>query len=119
MNRADVHLGNPIVRGGLTVFPVFDGAAVTRADYQLHGSALTVSELEDGPSVNQLAVRNASDEPALVLEGELLEGGWQHRVAVQSAMIEGRSRMSWLCVVWSRAGGPAPGGTSGGGGERR
>lgn len=87
MNRADIHLGNPVVRGSLTVFPVFNGAAVARPGYRLDTSALVVAEREGAPKVDELVVRNEGTDPALVLEGEVLEGGWQHRVAVRSAIV--------------------------------
>ncbi|MGD9525540.1 MAG: DUF6569 family protein [Pseudonocardia sp.] len=89
MERADIHLGNPAVRGPLTVFPVFNGAAVARPGYRLDHAALAVAEREGAPRVDELVVRNEAAEAALVLEGEVLEGGWQHRVAVRSAMVRG------------------------------
>ncbi|MBW0119077.1 hypothetical protein I4J48_27930, partial [Pseudonocardia sp. KRD-169] len=41
----DVHVGNPVVRGALTLFPVFNGAAVADAGYALGG--LLVAERAD------------------------------------------------------------------------
>ena len=44
--------------------------------------------------VDQLVVTNRGRRPALVCEGELLEGGAQHRVAATSALINpGRSHV--------------------------
>ncbi|MBW0089625.1 hypothetical protein I4I77_08460, partial [Pseudonocardia sp. KRD-188] len=41
----DVHVGNPVVRGALTVFPVFNGAAVADTGYALGG--VVVAERSD------------------------------------------------------------------------
>jgi hypothetical protein len=83
----EFHVGSPAVRGGLTVFPVFNGEAVAARGYDLESASITVEERAGAPVVGQLVVTNRGTRPALVLEGELLEGGWQHRVAVQSVLI--------------------------------
>jgi hypothetical protein len=90
MELLDLHLGRPLVRGGLTLFPVWNSAAVAARGYDLRSSRLSVSEHADLPVVEQLVVRNAGDRPALVLEGELLEGGQQHRLAARSALVGAR-----------------------------
>ena len=82
----DLHLGRPLTRGGLTIFPVFNGAAVEARGYDLRSSQLTVRE-HGSPTVDELVVENAGSRPALVLEGELLEGGHQHRVAIRSVLV--------------------------------
>ncbi|HWG94747.1 MAG TPA: DUF6569 family protein [Mycobacteriales bacterium] len=84
----DVHVGRPLVRGRLTLFPVWNGRAVTSRGYDVHSPAVQVQELAAGPSVGQLVVGNAGPRPVLVLEGELLEGGHQHRVLERSAVVE-------------------------------
>ncbi|WP_219417777.1 ARPP-1 family domain-containing protein [Pseudonocardia nigra] len=65
--------------------------------------------------VGELVVTNTGLEPALVLEGELLEGGRQHRVAARSVVVEpGRSAVLEVrCVEegrWGGAGGHVRGG---------
>jgi hypothetical protein len=82
----DLHLGRPVTRGGLSIFPVFNGAAVGARGYDLHSAALTVRE-HSSPVVEELVVENTGVRPALVLEGELLEGGHQHRVATQTVLV--------------------------------
>ena len=82
----DLHLGRPLTRGGLTIFPVFNGAAVGARGYDLRSAQLTVRE-HGAPTVGELVVDNAGLRPALVLEGELLEGGHQHRVATRSVLV--------------------------------
>lgn len=42
---------------------------------------MEVAELEDlSPDVNRVVLTNVGHSMALLVEGELLEGGWQHRV---------------------------------------
>lgn len=87
MHHLDLHLGRPLTRGALTLFPVWNGATVDARGYDLSADHLLVAELPDGPTVDRLAVTNSGPRPVLVLEGELLEGGWQHRVAARSMLV--------------------------------
>lgn len=82
-----LHLGQPLVRGGLTLFPVWSSAAVQARPYDLSPPALTISELPGSPVVAALLATNAGPRPALLLAGELLEGGRQHRLAVRSTVV--------------------------------
>jgi hypothetical protein len=113
---ADVHVGSPVVRGPLTVFPLFNGRAVADREYELYGSRVEVSELPDGPTLDHLLVTNLGATAALVLEGELLEGGWQHRVAARSTIVEpGQTRaLAVYCVEHGRWDGGARGHSRGG-----
>jgi hypothetical protein len=88
MKLLDLHLGRPITRGGLTLFPVWNGRAVARPEYDLHSTAVRVDERAGSPVVGELVVANIGERPALVLAGELLEGGQQHRVAARSIVVE-------------------------------
>ena len=90
MQLLDLHVGRPVVRGALTVFPIWNGAAVTSRGYDLSSANLAVEELAGDAAVEQLVVTNNGRRPAVVLEGELLEGGQQHRVAARSTLIEPR-----------------------------
>lgn len=83
----ELHVGSPAVRGGLTVFPVFDGDAVGARGYDLGGSAVEVTERAGSAVVGELVVHNRGTRPALLLEGELLEGGKQHRVVTRPVMV--------------------------------
>ena len=87
MRLLDLHLGRPVVRGALTVFPVWNGAAVQSRGYDLSSAKLAVEERAGHAVVAELVLSNHGRRPALVLEGELLEGGQQHRVAARSVMI--------------------------------
>lgn len=90
MEALDLHVGRPLHRGALTVFPVWNGRAVTRRGYDVTSAHLEVTERAGQPLVDQLIVTNTGLRPALVLEGELLEGGQQHRVAARSTMVAPR-----------------------------
>jgi len=109
MRLLDLHLGRPLTRGALTVFPIWNGHAVTARGYDLAGSALSVTERAGSAVVEELVVTNGGARPALVLEGELLEGGQQHRVASRTMLVAaGQSQVLEVrCVEqgrWSGAG---------------
>lgn len=87
MQLLDLHLGRPVTRGALTVFPVWNGNAVTSRGYDVTSAKLVVEERAGAAVVHELVVTNTGPRAALVLEGELLEGGQQHRVAARSVAI--------------------------------
>lgn len=87
MPLLDLHLGRPVTRGALTVFPVWNGAAVQSRGYDVSSAKLAVEERAGHAVVAELVITNQGQRPALVLEGELLEGGQQHRVAARSVLI--------------------------------
>lgn len=77
-----LHVGAPLHSGALTMFPLWtehpeEPPAYRPADE--NGAGVTISELPQ-PTVPQLAIDNAAEVPVLVLEGELVAGGLQHRV---------------------------------------
>lgn len=108
MEALDLHVGRPVRRHGLTVFPVWNGRAVTRRGYDLGSAQLEVGERAAAPVVGELVVANRGTRPALLLEGELLEGGLQHRVAARSMVIDaGRTEVLQVrCVEEGRWAGP-------------
>lgn len=109
MPRLDAHLGRPLVRGPLTLFPVFVGNAVCDPGYVLAPDVAQVDEREGAPVVGQLVVTNPGPLPALVLEADLLLGGQQDRVAARSAMVPARQRhvLEVYCTESGRWGGPS------------
>jgi hypothetical protein len=87
-----LHVGRGVTRGAMTVFPIWgDKAGWSR--YTTSAKTLDVSEMDSGPDVGTLMVGNHGDKPVLVLEGQLFEGGWQHRMATQSVMVGVHQRM--------------------------
>ena len=59
--------------------------------------------MDSGPDVGTLMVGNHGDKPVLVLEGQLFESGWQHRMATESVMVGVHQRMpvSVACLTAS------------------
>lgn len=104
----ELHVGRGTTRGAMTVFPLW-AAGSGSSRYAIGGQRLDVTEVENGPDVGTLVVHNTGDRPALVLEGQLFEGGWQHRMAVHSTMIGAhqRTRVEVACVEQGRWGGTA------------
>ena len=82
-----VHVGQGTSRGALTVFPVW--AETVRGLRCTTGpdAPLAVEELHPEPRVGEVVVRNVGASPSLLLQGELLEGGRQHRVAARSVLL--------------------------------
>lgn len=87
MNVLDIHVGRPIHRGALSLFPCWNGRAVSTTGYVLAPGVVEVAEREGAPVVGQLVVTNPGPEPALVLEGSLLAGGHQDRAANRSVLV--------------------------------
>jgi hypothetical protein len=74
-----LHVGQGTHVSGLSVFPVWtDAPSVSGLDT---GTAahVQVDEREGSPVVGELALKNRGPKPALLVAGELFEGGWQHR----------------------------------------
>lgn len=102
----ELHVGRGTTRGGLTVFPVWSTTSST-SRYSTGARHLDVTECEAGPDVTTLMVGNTGDRPLLVLEGQLFEGGWQHRMATRSVLIGVHQRVpvEVACVERGRWGG--------------
>jgi hypothetical protein len=98
-----VHVGRGATRGALTVFPVW-GEQESRVHYSANIDRLEIQELEDGPSVSTLSIGNPDDELVLVMEGQILEGGWQNRMVARSMLIAPKSwqDVDVVCVEQGR-----------------
>ncbi len=85
-----LHVGRGTHRQGLTVFPIwqerFDGRPIAVADSHL----VKVGELAE-PSVPYLQVTAMVTSPVLILDGDVLVGGLQDRVAIGSTLLAGGS----------------------------
>ena len=106
-----VILGEPRTCRGLTLVPLFDGGAVVSAQpYVLAADAIAEGTLlieESGAGeVPRLVVRNIGDLPALLVEGEHLEGARQDRVLNVSALVAARhdTHIPVSCVEHGRWG---------------
>ncbi|MBS9535459.1 hypothetical protein KIH27_17885 [Mycobacterium sp. M1] len=98
-----LHVGRGAQYGALTLFPVWaDGGAATGLEWDL--GALNVGEHDGGGQVDSLAAVNSGDKPVVLLEGDLLEGGWQTRMIARSTIIgpHQTADIATLCVEQSR-----------------
>ncbi|KAD3515002.1 hypothetical protein GD627_11875 [Arthrobacter yangruifuii] len=87
MKIPQLHVGAGTAAGPLTIFPVWtSGRGRLGISTGLHAD-LAVSELAAGARVGQLTVRNNGKRAALLLEGELLEGGQQHRTCARDVLV--------------------------------
>lgn len=91
MTLPRIHVGAPINRGALTLFPLWtehaeaDGGYLTGPAAEA-AKALTVDEL-DHAVVAQLLATNTGATPVLLVEGEVLAGGLQTRVLNLSVLL--------------------------------
>lgn len=96
-----VHVGRGTTRGALGVFPVWGEDDFDR-NYSTEAAAATIGE-KASPDVNTLMVTNAADRALLLLEGQLLEGGWQNRMVARSVVVTPDSKLA-VGVVCVEAG---------------
>lgn len=85
------------------MFPVWGDYAGPRGYSQDMGK-VQVAELDGGAAVAQLQLANLGNRPVLVLEGQLLEGGWQHRMVARSTLVAAAARqgIDVMCVEQGR-----------------
>ena len=104
MDLLDLHLGRGADRGALSVWPVFNGRAVGRPAYDLGAEELEVTERPGSPDVGELLAANLGERPVLVLEGETLAEGWQHRIAARTVVVpaRGSAALEVRCVEAGR-----------------
>ncbi|MGC5020757.1 ARPP-1 family domain-containing protein [Micromonospora sp. DT47] len=99
-----LHLGAPTQAGPLTVFPVWTDAPIAPTACRTSLPAdVRIDELPT-PVVGKLRVTNPGGTPLLLLEGALLDGGWQHRVVTRSMLVDpqGRQDVQVACVEQNR-----------------
>lgn len=98
-----LHVGRGGQYGALTLFPVWaDGGTATGLEWDL--TAVDVGEHDGGGRVNSLAAVNSGDKPVVLLEGDLLEGGWQTRMIARSTILgpHEAADIAALCVERGR-----------------
>lgn len=105
-----LHVGQGSYVLGLTVFPVWVEAPSWGGGRVGAQVGVQVAEREGSPVVGELVVSNRGAAPVLLLEGEMLEGGWQNRTLARSVLLAPgeRSVVEVCCVEQGRWGG-APG----------
>ena len=83
-----LHVGQGTTRSPLTVFPVWTDAPSLGSAHSTGSDApVDVAERSGSPAVDQLVVTNRGDRPVLLLAGELLEGGMQHRALTATTLL--------------------------------
>ncbi len=100
-----LHVGQGTTRGALTLFPVWTDGAPSSGGYLTgRAAAVEVAERAGSPVVEELIVTNRGNRPALLLAGELLEGGWQTRAfAATTLLAPGRPTVQpVVCVEQGR-----------------
>ena len=101
-----LRVGEPDVHGLLAVFPIYGPLPVLEYHSLAQGSArgVTIKELADGASVNDLLVLNPSDDAVLLYEGEEVLGAQQNRTFDVSVLVAARSevRVPVSCVEQGR-----------------
>src|SRR3954451_5600838 len=106
MGMQNIHIGRGTERGALTIFPIWGEYAGPRG-YTTQMKDAVVSEQDGGPSVESLTVTNPAEKPMLMLEGQILEGGWQNRMLARSVLVAAQAELAVevVCVEAGRWGG--------------
>ena len=91
-----LRMGDPQSNGNLSVVPVFHERNI-EPDYitleeGLKAKLLEVQELEEGASVNDILLRNKSEQLALLFEGEEFVGAQQNRILNVSILAKPSSK---------------------------
>jgi hypothetical protein len=72
--------------GALSVFPVWvDAPRIVGVGWA--AGSLDVAEREGSPVVGELVLNNSSRRPLVILEGDVLQGGWQDRMLARSLVL--------------------------------
>lgn len=103
-----MHVGRGQRYGNLTWFPIWTDAAVIERDYITKPAAGQVAVVEQAnPTVGVIEIENNGSKPVLLIEGDLLEGGWQHRALTQTVLVAANSTSTLpvVCVEAGRWGG--------------
>lgn len=82
-----LHVGRGAYAEGVSVFPVWTSAPGVRGLDTGAAARVSATERSGSPSVGELVLHNVGPRPVLLLEGELLEGGWQHRALVDDVIL--------------------------------
>ncbi|MDX6241048.1 MAG: hypothetical protein QOG10_5872 [Kribbellaceae bacterium] len=88
------------------VFPVWGEYAGPRG-YSVNAKTAELAEQANGPTVSSLVATNTGDRPLLMLEGQVLEGGWQNRLLGRSVLVPAGTSLDLevVCVEKGRWGG--------------
>lgn len=104
MKVPQLHVGAGSRLGPLSIFPVWTSGSGNLGISTGTHADVAVTELASGAQVARLTVTNNGSSPALLLEGELLEGGQQHRTCARDVVLgPGETRdIDTFCVEAGR-----------------
>ncbi|MFJ5861802.1 ARPP-1 family domain-containing protein [Pseudarthrobacter sp. NPDC092439] len=104
MKVPQLHVGAGTSLGPLSIFPVWTSDPGSLGISTGTHASVAVTELASDAQVSRLTVTNNGPNPALLLEGELLEGGQQHRTCARDAVLgPGETRdIDTFCVEAGR-----------------
>jgi len=104
MKVPQLHVGAGSRLGPLSIFPVWTSGSGSLGISTGTHADVAVTELASGAQVARLTVTNNGPHPALLLEGELLEGGQQHRTCARDVVLgPGETRdIDTFCVEAGR-----------------
>lgn len=104
MKVPQLHVGAGSRLGPLSIFPLWTSGSGSLGISTGTHADVAVTELASGPQVARLTVTNNGPHPALLLEGELLEGGQQHRTCARDVVLgPGETRdIDTFCVEAGR-----------------
>src|SRR5882757_2243636 len=94
-----LHVGVGQYVHGVTMFPVWTDAPGVRGVLTGAAAKVRVSERAGSAVVEELVLSLTGVRPVLLLEGELLEGGMQHRALVHDLLLMDPSRSHVVPVV--------------------
>lgn len=103
-----MHVGRGQRYGNVTWFPIWTDAPVAPRDYITKPVAGDVAVIEQAsPEVGVIEIENNGNMPVLLIEGDLLEGGWQHRALTRTVLVAAKShtKLPVVCVEAGRWGG--------------
>jgi len=108
-NVPQLHVGNADYTNGVTMFGVWTAARGVRGLDTGAGAQVSAAERAGSPVVGELVLSNEGPRAALLLDGELVEGGWQHRTLVHDVVLGPRSSrvVEVACVEQGRWSGSA------------
>jgi len=104
MTMPTMHVGQGTHLGALSVFPVWAESPVVPGMDSGRAANVQAAEREGSPVVGELVLKNVGAKPALLLAGELFEGGWQHRALNHDVLLLAGQQMvaSVSCVESGR-----------------
>lgn len=93
----NINLGTPITHQGVAIYPIFSRIS-SSIDYlglttAIERKVFEVTEVDEGGHVPELKVKNTTQRPVLLVDGEELEGAKQNRTLNSSILVPAESEI--------------------------